>query len=299
MTTDFESLSNSLAATVASAGAGIVRVDARRRMPASGIIWSADGVIVTAHHVVEREDEIRIGLPDGREVPASLVGRDPTTDLAVLRAEATDLAPPAWSESNQYAVGHLVLALGRPGRSVQAALGLLTALGGEWRTPAGGKVDHYLQPDVVMYPGFSGGPLVGADGRVLGLNSSALLRGVTVALPAATVRRVIGDLLAHGHVRRGYLGVSAQAVRLPAPLAAELDQETGLLLLGVEPEAPAAQGGLHMGDTLVAIEDQPLRHMDDLATALAGDRIGREVPLRFIRGAEVGTATVRIGEREA
>ncbi len=297
MDPNLQSLSNALAATVAAAGASVIRVDARRRMPASGIAWSADGLVVTAHHVVERDSDIRVGLADGRELPADLVGRDPTTDLAVLRVAASDLAPLDWTDPDDLGVGQLALALGRPGRTVQATLGIVGALGGAWRTAAGGKVDRYLHTDVVMYPGFSGGPLVGADGRAIGLGSSALVRGASVVLPAPTVRRVVGEIVAHGHVRRGYLGVSAQAVRLPTAVAEHLGQESGLLLVGVEPEGPAAQAGLHMGDTLVRLDDQPLRHMDDLAAVLSGDRIGAELGLRYLRGAEVLVGHVRIGER--
>lgn len=297
MNSDLQAFSNSLAATVAAAGNSVVRVDARHRLPASGIVWSADGVIVTAHHVVERDADIHIGLSDGREVPASLAGRDPSTDLAVLRAEAADLTPLVWADPDAIGVGHLALALGRPGRTVQATLGIVSAAAGEWRTHAGGKVDRYLQSDIVMYPGFSGGPLVGADGQAIGLNSSALRRSASVALPASTLRRVVEALLAHGHIRRGYLGVSAQPVRLPEALAASLNQETGLLLVGVEPDGPAAQAQLHMGDTIVNIADQPIHHIDDLAAVLTGDRIGVDVPLRFIRGAEVLDGTVKVGER--
>ena len=204
-------LSQALAGTVAAAGQGVVRVEGRRRLPASGIVWPAGGVVVTAHHVVRRDEGIRLGLADGGTVHASVVGRDPTTDLAVLRAEAGDLPAAAVGGDGDLAVGHVVLALGRPGRSVQATMGIVSALGEEWQTPAGGRVERYVQTDVVMYPGFSGGPLVDAAGRVCGLNTSALLRGVSVALPAATVERVVGELLAHGRMRRCLLYTSDAA----------------------------------------------------------------------------------------
>src|SRR5512135_2670972 len=187
-------LSQNLAATVESAGAGIVRVEARSRVPASGIVWSADGVIVTAHHVVEEEETIPIGLADGRTVNAKLAGRDPTTDVAVLRAEATGLTPRGWADLSAVKVGHLVLALGRPGKSVMATLGVVSALGEAWRTPAGGQLDRYLQTDVVMYPGFSGGPLVDAGGQFIGLNTSALLRGMSMAVPATSLRKIVETL---------------------------------------------------------------------------------------------------------
>jgi S1-C subfamily serine protease len=290
-------LSNDLAATVEAAGAGVVQVDARHRLPASGIVWSSDGVIVTAHHVVEREENIGVGLPNGQTVSATLVGRDPTTDLAVLRAQASGLMPARWVEAEGIRVGHIVLGLGRPGHSIQATLGIVSALGEGWRTPAGGLVEPYLQTDLVMYPGFSGGPLVDVSGGMLGLNTSALLRGISLAVPTPTLRGVVGVLLAHGRVRRGYLGVGAQPVRLPAVLEGQLGQETGLLLISVEPDGPAGQGGLLLGDTIVALDGQPVRHMDDLLALLGSDRVGASVPVRIVRGGQVQELTVVIGER--
>ena len=207
-------LSDGLADAVATAGRGIVRVEGRRRLAASGIAWSADGLIITAHHVVQRDDNVTIGLPGGDTAAADVVGRDPTTDLAVLRTNAS-LTPPTWVEPDQVRVGHLVLAVGRPQADLQSTLGVISALGGAWQTGAGGKVDSYLQTDVVMYPGFSGGALVGIDGGVMGLNSSALARGVSISLPAPTLRRVASALLEHGRVRRGYLGIGVQTARLP------------------------------------------------------------------------------------
>lgn len=291
-------VSNALAAMVEAVGPGVVAVQARRRLPASGIVWSPDGVIVTAHHVVESDENISVGLADGRSVAARLVGRDPTTDLAVLRAEAADLRPAAWADADSLRVGHLVLALGRPGQTVMATLGVVSALGESWRTPAGGQLDRYLQTDVVMYPGFSGGPLVDAEGKVLGLNTSALLRGISLTVPTSTLRKVVETLLAHGRVRRGYLGVGSQPVRLPAALARELGQETGLLLVSVEPDSPAEQSGLFLGDIIVVLGGQPIRHVDDLLASLSGDRVGVSAPVRIVRGGKVQELKVVIGERD-
>jgi len=297
MTSVLQTLSQEMAATVEAAGPAVVRVEGRRRVPATGVVWSADGLIVTAHHVLSRDERITVGLPDGSTRPAALVGRDPSTDLAVLRADGGGLTPAAWASGDGPGVGQLVLALGRPGRSVQATLGIVSALGESWRTPAGGQIDRYLQTDVVMYPGFSGGPLVDASGQVLGLNTSALLRGISVTVPAATVRAVADALLAHGHIRRGYLGVGAQPVRLPEALAGQIGQETGLLIASVEPGSPADAGGLMLGDTIVALDGHPVHHMDDLLALLGGDRAGKAVPVRVVRGGKVQDVTVTIGER--
>jgi S1-C subfamily serine protease len=291
-------LSNDLVATVEAASPSIVRVEGRRRMSATGIVWSADGVILTAHHVITRDDNLSVALADGQEVAAALVGRDPSTDLAVLRTDVKGLKPATWAEAESLKVGQLVLALGRPGETVQATLGVISAVGGEWRTPAGGTMDHYVQTDVVMYPGFSGGPLVGASGTMLGLNTSALLQGVSVTVPASTLRSVVAALLAHGHVKRGYLGVGSQPVRLPDALAKQLGQETALLLVSVEEASPAGKGGLMMGDTIVALDGQPVRHIDDLQGLLSGDRVGKAVPVRIVRGGQVQEVSVVIGEKE-
>ncbi|HLU11052.1 MAG TPA: trypsin-like peptidase domain-containing protein [Oceanobacillus sp.] len=293
-----QSLSNDLAATVEAAGKSIVRIEARRRQSASGIVWSADGVIVTAHHVVERDENIRVGLPDGSTVSATLVGRDPTTDIAVLRVQASGLTPATWADASEMRVGHLVVAVGRPEESVQATLGIISSLDGGWRTAAGGAIDTYVQTDVVMYPGFSGGPLVSASGPFLGLNSSALLRGVSVTIPSATLRRVADALLAHGKVKRGFLGVSAQPVRLPQNIADEIQQETGLLLASVEQGSPADKGGLLLGDTLVGLDGEKVRHMDDLMALLSGDRVGKSVAARVLRGGQLQELQVVIGERD-
>lgn len=217
--------SNALAEAVDRMGPFVVRVEARRDVPATGILWNND-LIVTAHHALEREERIPVGLGDGRTLTASLVGRDPTTDIAVLRVEGAGLKAPVWADPNELRVGHMVLALGRPGRTVQATLGVVSALGNEWRTPMGGQLDRYLQTDVLMYPGFSGGPLVSAMGQVLGMNTSAVLRGISLTVPTPTVRRVVETLLAHGRMRRGYLGIGSQPVRLPGALAQRVGQET-------------------------------------------------------------------------
>jgi S1-C subfamily serine protease len=291
-----QDLSDGLAGLVQNAGPHVVRVEARRRLAATGVVHSADGLIVTANHVVERDDEIQVGLPDGKSVNAALVGRDQHTDLALLRAEASGLTPATWLDPEQLRVGHLVLALGRPGQTVQATLGIISAVGGSWRTPAGGDVERYLQTDVAMYPGFSGGPLLTAGGAVAGINSSALLRGISVTVPTPTINRVVNTLLAHGRIPRGYLGIGIQPVRLPDGLQGQTGQETGLMVMSVEDGSPAAQAGLLQGDILVGLDGQALRQVDDLQMLLAGDRIGREVRARLIRTGEVRELPVTVGQ---
>lgn len=297
MADTIKSFSDGLAAAVTTAGASILRMETRRRLSATGIAWSADGVVVTANHVVERDDNLNLGLPDGQTVAAKLVGRDPSTDLAVLRAQGVTLTPATWTKPEDIRVGHLVLALGRPGKHVTAALGVISAVE-EGSALHGVPLEQFIQMDLVMYPGYSGGPLVGVSGEVIGLNTSGLVRGANLAIPVTTVRRVVETLLAHGKMRRGFLGVGAQTVKLPTALAEQAKQETGLLVISVEPGSPAEKGGLYMGDTLVALDGKALLEPDDLIGMLTPDKIGKAVAIRLARGGQFQDVTVTIGERE-
>ncbi len=287
-----QTLSGAMADAVSGAGASVVQVNARRRLPASGVVWSADGVIITSHHVVENEEKIRIGLPDGKVVSASLVGRDPNTDVAVLRADATGLTVPAWAEVNEVRVGHLALALGRPGDDVQATLGVVSAF-----SHYTNENKYFAQTDVVMYPGFSGGPLVSVTGQVIGINSSALMRGVSLTVQTPTLKHVVDNLLTHGKMRRGYLGVGIQPARLPAALVDQLAQKTGALIVSVEADSPAERGGLFMGDTIVTLGGNTIDDMESLLSVLSGAQIGATLPVRIVRGGQAHDLSVTIGER--
>ncbi len=293
-------VSDELAGAVERAGASVVTVDARRRIPGSGIIWSNDGLIVTANHIVEREEEIEIGLPDGRKVSATLLGRDPGSDLALLRIEASDVVPLTRS-SVEPKVGHLALAIGRPGPSgAMASLGVISAVGGPLHLRGGSSLERYVRADVAMLPGFSGGPLVDAAGNLIGLNSSTLGRAGQLTVLAATIDASVSTLLQHGRVRRGYLGVGAQAVRLPDALAKSLGngQEQGLLLVSVEAGGPADVAGLMLGDVVISVDGADIAQVEQLQERLTGDRVGRDVPLLIIRGGELREIGVTIGERE-
>jgi S1-C subfamily serine protease len=298
--TSLQQVSDGLAAAVERAGASTVLVSARRRIPASGVVW-ADGLIVTADHVIENEDDITIGLPDGREVQAQLVGRDPSSDLALLRVEGGGLTPAELAPAGATKVGHFVLAVGRPTRGgVQASGGVVSAAGGPWRRRHrhGAQVDSLLRSDTTFYPGFSGGPLVDAQGRVVGINSSAFGRGRGLTIEAEAVTKVVEVLRAHGRVRRAYLGIASQGVRLPEALAVQLeDQQTGLLVLNVEPGTPAAAAGLLVGDILVGIEGAAVRDADDLQEALGPERVGASVRLQLLRGGQSHEVTATLDER--
>lgn len=293
-----QSLSNDLAGAVERAGAGIVRVEGRRGNPASGIVWSADGLILTAHHVLERDDNITVILDGERAVAATLAGRDPGADLAVLRIQASDLTPLTPAAAGDIRVGHLVLAVARP-QSLAATIGVVSTVSGPWRTWRGGRLDRLIQTDAPFYPGFSGGALIDTSGRLAGLISSQLGRGLNLALPADLIGGLVEALTTHGRVRHGYLGIGTQPVALPASMRSTLTltQATGLLVVTVEAEGPADRAGLLLGDILIGLGGAPIADIDDLQAQLAGDRVGTAMPARLIRGGRLQDALVTIGER--
>jgi S1-C subfamily serine protease len=291
-------LSDAMVAAVEKAGAATVMVNARRRMPASGVAYSAD-LILTADHVVERDEDIRVLLPDGSQVSAMLAGRDPGSDLALLRLESP-LAAQAEPTPQPARVGQLVLALGRPSpQGIQASLGVVSAIGGPLRTGRGGLLEQYLRTDAIPYPGFSGGPLVDAAGRVVGINTSGLARGASLAIPAAQAWSLAEILAQQGHIKRGFLGVRSQPVAIPAAQQRSLgrEQASGLLLIGVESDSPAEAGGLLIGDIIVAIAGNLVTDPDELVASLAGSVVGKPTPVEVLRGGKPAIITVTIGER--
>jgi len=297
MSATLASLSTELADVVEATAPSVVRVEGRRRSTSSGVVWSADGVVVAAHHAVDFDEDVPVGLADGRSIKARVVGRDPGSDFAVLRLEASGLAPARWASTTPR-VGEIVVSLSRPGRSARARLGVLSAAGGEWRTPAGGRLESYLETDVALHPGFSGGLLAGVSGEALGVNTAGLLRGGSLAVPPAAVRRIVEALLARGHVRRGWLGIGTQPVPLPAELRGRLDQATGLIVLSVQPDGPAARAGLLLGDVLLRAGEEKLTSPAALLPCLDEDRIGQPLSLAVLRAGEERTLAATIGERE-
>lgn len=287
-------LSDALAAGVERAAGYTVVVNARRRIGATGVVWRSDGVIATASHVVERDERIGVVLPDGRELEAELAGRDPGSDLAVLRVDASGLddAPAA----AQARVGHFVLAVGRPEPGdPMASLGVVGTVGGPWRTFHGGAVEGYLRADATMYPGFSGGPLIDTAGAVLGITSSRLGRDAAVAIPYAAAAEVIDSLLEHGRIRRGFLGVASQPTSLPVEINGGSEV---LLVITVERGSPADRAGLIIGDSIVSLGDTRIRRTEDLQALLGSETVGRETALVIVRGGERRELSVVIGERE-
>jgi S1-C subfamily serine protease len=290
-------LSTDLADAVARVGQGVVAIHARRRIPSSGIVW-ASGIVVTASHTITRDEDISLTLPDGGPAPASLAGRDPTTDIAVLRTDPR-LPPVERADEAALQVGRLVLAVGRPGAEVTASLGIISSVAGEWRTWQGGRVDRFIRHDLSIYEGFSGGPLVEAGGRVLGLNTSGLSRASALSLPAVTVDRVAAELASKGHVTRGYLGLAVQPVRLPEGLRRKLGTEgtMGLVIINLEPAGPADRAGLLLGDIIIGLADREVEDPSDILAFLGPEAVGKDANLRIVRAGEARSVAVSVGER--
>jgi S1-C subfamily serine protease len=298
-TNPLAALSEAMAEAVEKAAASIVLVDARRRFPASGVAYAAD-LVLSADHVVEREEDIRILLPDGSKSSAIVAGRDPGSDLVLLRLPEGRLLP-ATSAPHPARIGQLALALGRPSADgIQASLGVVAALSGPVRTGRGGLLESFLRTDATPYPGFSGGPLIDTSGRVLGVNTSGLAQGMSLTIPAGLAWSTAATLAEHGAIRRGYLGIRSQPVAIPAAQQQALgrEQTSGLLLVGVEEEGPAAQAGLLVGDILVGLAGQAVADPDDLLIRLAGEMVGQRTAVQLLRGGQPMTREVIIGERK-
>src|SRR5918911_620435 len=290
-------LSDGMADAVEKIGASVVRVHGRRRRPASGVVYAPNAVL-TASHALEREEDLKVGTADGRTLPARFVGRDPSTDLAALRVEDLDVDA-ATPVEGQPRIGQLALAVGSPGRGEgpRASLGVVSSVGGPMRTWRGTRLERYVQTDATPYPGFSGGALIDARGRVLGIMTTGLARGAALAIPAEVAWRVARTLEERGSVKRGYLGIMSQPVHLPDAQRTGLTQRGGLLVVGVEDGSPAGRGGLLIGDILATLDGQPVEDTEDLLVLLTGERVGQPVPVKVVRGGELQMLEVTIGER--
>lgn len=292
-------LSDALAGAVEGVGPSVVRVGGGRRRPASGVIY-APGMLLTTSHTLEREEDLSVDTHDGDTFPAELVGRDHSTDLAILSVEGltTEAASPAEGEPK---VGQISLAVGssRRGDGPRASLGIVSATGGPMRVGRWARMERFIQTDATPYPGLSGGPLVDARGKVLGVLTFGWSRNATLAVPADIAWRVAKSLESGGSVKRGYLGILSQPVHLPEAQRFGLSQNSGLLVAGVEEDSPAGRGGLLIGDILAALDGRTVEDTDDLLTLITGEKVGKEVQVQVIRGGEMKDLKVTIGERHS
>jgi S1-C subfamily serine protease len=289
MANELAALSSELAAVVEKAAKSVAAVHARPRFSSSGVFWRP-GTIVTAEHTIRREEEITVTLPDGRNAPAVLAGSDPGTDIAVLKVEGADFTPAPRADVEPEP-GNLVLTIGRSQDSgANATMGIVSAVSGDWRTWRGGRLDHYIRLDLTLYPGSSGGVVVNTSAGAIGIATSALSRIAGVAIPAATIDRVVDQILSTGRVARGYLGVGLQPVELP-------DHQKGLIVLSLEPEGPAAKAGVLIGDILVSLGGAAVSDTDEIQSALESRGVGQNIDAVFLRGGTSKAIGIAIGER--
>jgi S1-C subfamily serine protease len=292
-------LSTELAKVAAELGTQIVAVHARPYHSSSGVQWRP-GVIVTAEHTVRRDEDIHVTLADGRTVSATLAGRDPGTDVAVLKVEG--LSSPAMDTSRRepLQVGHVVVVLGRSReRGLTASLGILSAVSGAWRTWRGGRLDQYVRLDGKLSSHASGGAVVDTHGRVLGVATAALSPIAGLAIPATTINRVTDRLLAKGPVGRGYLGIGLHPIAIPDDLRTRLSLSNrgGIIVLSVEPGGPADTAGVLIGDVLLALDGLPLEGLEELQSFLDSESVGKTARARILRGGALTELTVVVGER--
>ena len=262
----------------------LVRIDAGHRFGGTGTVWDQD-LIVTASHVVERDEDIELGLDGDKTAKATLVGRDETTDLAVLRAD-TKLSAASFRSLDGLRVGNFVVAVGRPGKTVRASFGIVSTLGADFQTRPGGRIARWLEADAEIRAGWSGGVLLDLQGKALGINNRGLVRHAHLTIPHVTVERVVTELVAHGKVRRGYLGVGVHRVALPEAIAKAVGHESGALVHAVEPKSHAETAGILLGDVIVSVDGQNVESPWGLASVLR-DKVDVEVAIQAVRAGQI------------
>jgi S1-C subfamily serine protease len=296
MTNDLLStFSNQLADAVATASPSVVQVQGRRR-PASGLVY-ADGVVLTTVRALGREDGLHVRRDDGQTFDAELAGWDPTTSLAVLRVAGLGARPiaPASSEAR---VGHLALAVARSwSNAVTASAGIVSVIGGPLPTGRRRAIDQVIRTTAPMHDGFAGGAFLDTSGGLVGIATAAAIRGLGVVIPAAIAWKTAGTLLEHGRLKRGYLGIAGQPVTLAEHQKGAEGRDEALLVVGVTSGSPAAAAGVLVGDVLLQFDGQAIESPEDLLDLLVGDRVGRQVTVRALRGGAVTDLKVTVGER--
>ncbi len=298
MENELMALSNGFAGIVERVAPAVVAVDGRDRVSSSGFWWSR-GAVVTASHTITKTEDIHIVLADGRKVSAALAGRDSGTDIAVLKADIPDITRPEGAAAVPRA-GQIALVTARGTESgVNASMGVISAVSEGWRTWRGGFVDHYIRLDATVYPGSSGGAVVDAGGKLIGMATRGLSRLAGVAVPLSTLERTVEEILRHGHVARGYLGVGLQPVQIPEHLREGLasGQTAGLIALNVERGGPADEAGALIGDIFIAIDGSPVTDTDDVQAALHAQSIGRTIRVSILRGGKKRELAVAVRER--
>jgi S1-C subfamily serine protease len=301
MANNLANFSSDLTEAITGASASTVAVHARRRIGTSGVVWKK-GMILTTNEGIRIEDRIQVLFPDGRTGEAKLRGRDPGSDLALLEADTGSIAPVEFVADDGLKVGQIAISVGRTSDTGPiASIGIISGLAGEWRAWRGGHVNRFVRLDISAYPTSSGGAVVDASGKILGLVSTGLSRTSVLALTRSTILRVAEQLQDKGYVGRGFIGIALQPVRIPDDLRKnlQLEQTIGIMVLGAEPKGPAASAGLTIGDVLIAAGGRELRDPDVLARVLESAAIGDSIPFQVIRGGSRVTVDIKVGERPA
>jgi S1-C subfamily serine protease len=287
-------ISEHLASLVAAASRSVVAVHGRGRRPSSGIVWEA-GLAVTAEETVERRDKLGLTRPDGSEVEATLVGRDPTTDVAVLRfADASAASVPfAAGFATDLRPGHLALALGRAGAEVVSALAMVSLVGPQWRSSGGGLIDARLRIDARLPAAAEGGALLATNGRLIGMAVFGPRRSV-LAIPASTIDRTVRAIKERGHIARGYLGVGLQRVAVAGENG---ERRRAAMVVTLDPAGPAKAAGILQGDIIVAVGGAPVTGLRSLYQQLGPDMVGQRVAVEVIRAGAPAAMDVTIAAR--
>jgi S1-C subfamily serine protease len=290
-----EQLSNHMADAVVSAAPSVVQVQGGGR-PGSGLVYAED-VVLTTVRALGREDGLHVRRPDGRTLDAELAGSDPTTNLAVLRVPDLGLPAPPLSGARPR-VGHLALAVARSwSNAVTASAGIVSVIGGPLPTGRRRAIDEIIRTTAPMHDGFSGGAFLDTAGGLIGVTTAVRIRGLGVVIPVGIAWKTAGTLIEHGRLKRGYIGIAAQSVRLTGDQRPGPDRDAALLVMAVTSGSPAARAGVLVGDVIADFDGHPVNAPEDLLDLLLGDRVGRAVPLRIIRGGHPIDVTVEVGER--
>ncbi len=313
----FDAYSEAVSAVVDLVGPAVVRVDTRARDKkgapkggqrsgaGSGVVISPDGLVLTNAHVVTGGREFRLSDTEGRATEARLLGIDPDTDLALLRADVARSLPFApLGDSKQLRRGHLAIAIGNPlGFESTVTAGVISALGRSLRANSGRMIEDVIQTDAALNPGNSGGPLVSSRGEVIGINTAVIMgaQGICFAVASNTANHVLSEIIMHGRVRRGYIGVAAQTVPVPRrhAIAAEISNQFGALLMSLDQNGPASLAGLLSHDLVVSLDGAPVTGVDDLIRLLDGGKIGKTVRFDLLRMGRLCSFDVMPTERSA
>jgi S1-C subfamily serine protease len=287
--------SQNIADIVENVGKSIVAINGQK-FPCSGIYWR-EGIIVTSEENIKRTQNITATLPNGETTPVTLLGRDPSTDIAVFQTDISLPIAPIDSEG-ELKIGHLAIAVGRDAqRGLFASQGVISMVGDSWRSSLGGSIDRFIRLDISFYPGSGGSASVNAAGQVVGFNTTGPRRSV-LTIPASTVNRIVGQLLTTGQLNRGYLGLAMQPVYLPDSLvtALSLQHQQGLMVVNVEAQAPAERAGIILGDILVKIEDTPIVRLRDIQAYLEPQNVGKTIQIHLIRAGSLQNVSLTIGD---